>query len=385
MEFLLPTYSTGTLADVVPSLLAGLGVPGTSDVLGLPGAPRVCLLLVDGLGWELLRSHAADAPFLSSLAAERDPITAGFPATTATSLSTLGTGRPSGEHGMVGYSFAPDDNEVLNVLRWQRHGDGAHVDLRSQYVPEQIQPHRTVFEQAADAGVEVRLVAPGAQDGSGLTRAVLRGGQFRGTYALGDLTTHVLDALSGHPRVLCYAYHADLDMLGHIYGAGSTPWRAQLRYVDQLAATIAEGLPSDSMLVVTADHGMVNAGEQDRVDIDTEPALLDGVRMLGGEARVRHVYTAQGAVEDVRRAWSEVLGERALVLPRDEAISAGWFGPRVDDRVRPRVGDLVVAALGSFVMVRSQAEPQLSLLPGQHGSLTREEQLVPLLTATKDD
>jgi hypothetical protein len=370
-----------TLADVGPSVLAGLGVPGMTDVLGLPAAPKVCLLLVDGLGWELLRAHSADAPFLSSLAKDREPIVTGFPATTATSLATLGTGRLSGEHGVVGYSFAVD-GELLNALSWHRQGEGRPVDLRTQLVPEQVQPHRTVFERAGDVGVAVQLVGPRDLEGSGLTRAVLRGGQFRGAYAFGDLISQVLRALREHARILCYAYHADLDALGHGYGPGSDAWRHQLSIVDQVAARIAAGLPKDGMLLVTADHGMVAVADEDRVDFDAAPELRYGVRVLGGEARVRHLYTEAGALDDVVDRWRELLGTRALVLRRDEAIGQGWFGPIVADTVRPRIGDAVVAAQGSSVVVRSKVEARLSRFVGHHGSLTPEEQLVPLLVAT---
>lgn len=380
MKPLVPRYGAASLANVVPAILAGLDVPGMTDVIGVPGSARVCLLLVDGLGWELLRSHEADAPFLSSLAAGREPITAGFPATTATSIAALGTGLPPGEHGLVGYSFAVGDGDVLlNALGWHRHAEGRPVDLRSRIVPEELQPHRTAFEQAAEAGVAVHLVAPREQDGSGLTRAVLRGGQFRGAHALGDLTSSTIDALRSHDRVFCYTYHADLDVLGHVYGPGSDPWRQQLAYVDQLAATIAERLPRDGVLVVTADHGMVAIADDDRVDFDTETQLQEGVRMLGGEARVRHVYTEPGATDDVLARWRELLSDRVWILRREEAIGAGWFGPQVADYVRSRIGDLVVAAQGTLALTRSDAEPRLSNFIGQHGSLTAEEQLIPLL------
>lgn len=232
---------------------------------------------------------------------------------------------------------------------------------------------------ASDAGVAVHLIAARDQKDSGLTRAVLRGGQFRGVHALGDLTTTVLEALRAHDRIVCCAYHADLDVLGHVYGPGSDPWRRQLAYVDQLAATIATDLPRGSMLVVTADHGMVAVSEEDRIDFDTEASLQQGVRMLGGEARARHVYTQPGSEGDVLARWQAILGDRAWILRRDEAIEAGWFGPRIAGYVRPRIGDLVVAVQGTAAVVRSDAEPRLSRFAGQHGSLTADEQLIPLL------
>ncbi|WP_309116214.1 alkaline phosphatase family protein [Saccharothrix sp.] len=227
MDMVVPRYGVGTLAEVVPSLLAGLGVPGMTDALGLAGPSRVCLLLVDGLGWELLRDHADDAPFLASLG-DRNPIEAGFPATTATSIASLATAMAGGDHGVVGYTFAvpgPDGEELLNALRRQRHGSVDPVDLRPVLVPEEVQPSPTALERAAAAGVDVRFVVPREQAGSGLSRAVLRGGAFQPVLGLGDLVSQAVRALAERDRAFCYAYHADLDTLGHVYGPGSDPWR----------------------------------------------------------------------------------------------------------------------------------------------------------------
>lgn len=132
----------------------------------------------------------------------------------------------------------------------------------------------------------------------------------------------------------CYAYHGDLDLLGHLYGPASEQWREQLRVIDRLVEALAGALPAGSALFVVADHGMVAVAESDRLDSDTEPALLDGVRLLGGEVRVRQVYTRSGATEDVLASWRQVLGDRAWVVSRNEAIDSGWFGPWVSDRAR---------------------------------------------------
>jgi hypothetical protein len=98
-----PSYGAATLADLTSSILASLDpeAPESQNVLGLTPAQRACLLIVDGLGWELLRAHPAVAPFLSELALNSRPITAGFPATTVTSLGSICTGRPPGQHGLL--------------------------------------------------------------------------------------------------------------------------------------------------------------------------------------------------------------------------------------------------------------------------------------------
>lgn len=367
------------LSEVTPSILGALGVPGQRDALGLRPTRRACVLLIDGLGWELLREHAADAPFLAGLAAGCGPARVGAPATTAAGLAAVGTGVPSGEHGMVGYSFALPDVGVLNALRWGGHADGVRADWRELAVPERVQPRTTVFEHAERAGVTTSVVSAAEFARSGMTRALLRGGRYVGVHAIGDLAAAVFHALSGQPS-FCYAYHADLDKLGHLYGPGSMAWRMQLRLVDRLAETIADGMPAGSLLAVVADHGMVRVAD-DALDIDATPQLRAGTAAIAGEVRLRHVYAERGARLDVLAAWRETLGERAWVLSRDEAIEDGWFGPRVTDEVRPRIGDVLAAARGDFGMVRQEAEPLESSLSGQHGSLTPAEQLVPLLCA----
>lgn len=373
-----PDTAVPHLADVVPSALSAMGVPGFEARITWPNPVRgACVLLVDGLGAELLAAHAADAPTLTALTG--GTLHVGFPSTTAAGLAAIGTGCRSGEHGFVGYTFrvpeAVPHADVLNALRWRPHPQGP--DLRGVVVPERIQPLPTTFERAAAAGFAVSVISGAEFTGSGLTRAVLRGGHYVGVHALGDLAARITGAVAGGG--FCYGYHADLDLVGHLYGPGSPAWRMQLRQVDRLVESVLDALPSDCLLTVVADHGMVAVDSA--IDIDECAPLRDGVVAVGGEVRARHVYTAAGAADDVLAAWRTTLSDGAWVLSREEAIAAGWFGPRVRDDVRLRIGNVVAAARGSTALLRRTVEPLESALIGQHGSLTGAEQYVPLLSA----
>lgn len=376
MDLPQPDPDVPHLADVVPSVLAAMGVAGFDRRLPLPGdVAGACVLLIDGLGAELLDTYAAEAPVLAGLRGQT--LQVGFPSTTAAGLAAVGTGCRSGEHGLVGYTFRLPGAGVLNALRWRPHPWGA--DLREDFPPEQVQPTSTTFERAAAAGVAVSVVSGAEFSGSGLTRAVLRGGRYVGVQALGDLAAQVRAAVADGG--FCYGYHAELDLLGHLYGPGSSAWRMQLRQVDRLVESVVEGLPPGGLLAVVADHGMVAVENADVVDADEHEVLLDGVQAIGGEPRARHVYVADGATDAVLAAWRETLAERAWVVSREESIAAGWFGERVGDEVRPRIGDVVAAARGSAAVVRRTVEPLESALIGHHGSLTSAEQRVPLLLA----
>ena len=365
----LPGYGRSTLADLSRSLLASVGVPGEDNVLGLPPVRRACLLVVDGLGWDLLRTHRSSAPFLAGLTETGCWLTAGFPSTTVTSLGSLGTGRPPGQHGLLGYQVrVPATGQLLNALRWDKAVD-----------PIAWQPGTTIFERAAAAGIGAFRVAAGAFRQTGLSAAVMRGADYRAADTLGALVASSAASLASTPRGLAMVYTGDLDSTGHAWGCTSAAWRFQLAHVDRLAEQLAGALPAGTALHVTADHGMVDVPPSERIDADLIPALRDGVALLGGEPRARHVYAVPGATADVLAAWRATLGDRAWTVSRDEAIDAGWFGPVVAG-VTDRIGDVVAAARGSSAVVATVAEPRESRLIGMHGSLTPAEQRVPLLT-----
>jgi hypothetical protein len=370
---ILPSYGESSLADLSSSILSSLTGDASGNVLGLPDTGRACLLIIDGLGLELLRAHQAAAPFLAELAFNSRPLTAGFPSTTVTSLGSLGTGLPPSAHGMLGYQVAiPGTGRLLNGLNWPKDVD-----------PVEWQPRPTIFERAFAAGVSSTYVAPRAYQKSGLSMAALRGPQFKGADALGPLAALTAAALAESDAILVAAYHADLDATGHVYGVSSQAWEFQLSHVNRLVEQLASALPSGTALYVTADHGMVNVGPDDRIDVDADgPAavLRDGVALLGGEPRARHVYAAPGAAADVLATWREVLGEHAWVASREEAVKDGWFGPPgvVDEAMAARIGDVVAACSGTSAVIASTAEPLQSSLFGMHGSLTAAEQLVPM-------
>jgi len=371
-----PSYGDGALADVGPALLAALGVPHETNALNLDDTARACLLLVDGLGYQQLQRHAEAAPFLSSLSSRR--LDAGFPATTVTSLSSLGTGLPSGQHGLTGYSSYDDSvDAVINWLAWRSIGPGE--DLRDRLVPEVVQPRPTVWERAAAAGIATSICTFDNFAGSGLTRAVLRGGRWAGTLAEGDAVARAADASQQGHRSLVYVYVSALDLVGHMRGPDTDAWRAQLGVVDRIAEQLAARLPADATLFITADHGMVLVPEDAKIDFDATPALQEGVVALAGEPRARYVHTREGASADVRAAWQATLDDSWCVIDRDDAIELGLFGPTIDADARRRIGDVVALSRGNGGVVERRKLPRLSSMPGQHGSVTDEELLIPLL------
>lgn len=366
----IPAYGTDTVADLLPSLGSHLGVPGGTNRLGLPAAERYVVLLVDGLGWEQRSYWTEAAPFLAGLAEDGRAITSGVPSTTATSLTSLGTGLTPGQHGVAGYAFRyPPTGRVLNTLQWP--GDVHGLD---------VQPQLTYFERLAGAGVRTATICPARFAGSGLTTVALRDPNFIGVVDEEDHPSRidlVTDAASGGERSVVYAYERSLDHTGHSHGVGSTRWLAALARCDALARGLRDALPTDTRLVITGDHGMVNIPADARLVVEDEPALLRGLALFAGEGRLRQLYAAPRAAADLLARWQDRLADQAWVVSREQAFQAGWFGP-LNSRMADRFGDVLVAMRSDSAVMSRSLPKELSLV-GMHGSLTAAEMSVPLL------
>jgi hypothetical protein len=380
-----PAYGGGSLTDLLPAVLSSLGVSGADSAGGpitLPAADRVCVLLVDGLGHELLsEADPADAPFLRSLLAAGRGLDAGFPTSTPISLCSLGTGRTPGEHGIVGFTMhVPPVPHVLECLAWTEYG--TREDLSAMLPPETLQPCEPLVSVAARSGVATTVVSLDDHVGSGLSRAAFRGATFNSIPSFDSLDrrlTLVADGLRRSDRALVYTYDARLDTAAHIDGIGSSAWRTALRATDGLASAIAGVLPAGALMLITGDHGALNVPPSERLDLDTRPELSRDVAWLSGDPRTRHVHALPGRADTLAHRWNEDLGEKWAILTRDEAIDTGLFGQRVVDAVRPRIGDVVAVATGNSGLFDRSRFPWELRLAAFHGALSPAELRVPLL------
>ncbi|GEK19735.1 alkaline phosphatase family protein [Cellulomonas xylanilytica] len=362
------------LGRVLPAVAGAIGVhdvPGAVDsqrVLGLPETTRVCVVLVDGLGHTNLAERAGHAPFLRRRLGDSTPLTSTFPSTTATAMGTFGVALPPGRTGMLGYTVRdPATGELGNLVSWT-----------GLPAARQWQRETTVFEQLVAAGTGVTSIGPARFAGSGLTEAALRGPTYKAAESLAARVDATVDALR-RPGV-AYLYWGDVDKAGHHHGWGSWQWGDALAELDAELGRLARLLPRDTVLVMTADHGMVDVDRAQRWDVGTDPVLGAGVALVAGEPRALHLHLEPGVDATVMAdRWRQTLGTSAVVVTRAEAMADRWFGD-VAEHVGPVIGDVVVAMTGRATVVDSRTQTPASMdLVGVHGSLTRHEMLVPCL------
>ncbi len=359
-----------SLADVVPNSLAA--IDGVVNPMGLPPVDSAVVLVVDGLGAASLAARAGHARTLAPLLSKAGTISSRFPTTTAAALATLTTGVLSGVHGLVGYTVfdAAGDRVVNQLSGWDDRLD-----------PATWQRSPTLFETAGLGGLPSFAVGMERYRDTGFTHAVLRGAEYRAGASIADRFDEARRVLDENDRALVYVYVPELDQAGHSKGWQSPQWTSALEHLDAEVARFAATLGRREGMLLTADHGMLDVPETSHVLYDSVSALVDGVRHVAGEPRALQLHLEPDASPAVRErlleSWRASEGSRSWVVDRQEAVSAGWFGPAVDPEVLPRIGDVIVAARRAVAYYDAAGEG--SRMIGQHGSWSPEESDIPLL------
>mgnify|MGYP005623392681 FL=1 len=364
------TVASVRLADVLSSCVTAMG--GGSNPLHLSPVSKAAVLVVDGLGAHNLEYRRGHARWLTGAWRTRGIVAdSGFPSTTASALTSLTTGQNPGSHGLVGYTLRdPDSGALVNHLKdW---GEGIRLD--------EWQRSPTLFETVAARGIPAVAMGEHRFVGSDFTQAVWRGAQFVGTGSLEEQFETLRAMWDEHDSGLAYLYWPALDRTGHSSGVESEAWTRRLEDLDQMLRALDSLVHDDEGFVITADHGMVDVPESNKMMVREDSALLHGVSAWGGEPRVPQLYVdSPSAQADLVAAWKETVGDTAVVMTRDQVIDEGYFGD-VADEVRPRIGDILVVAVEDCAFYRTEvASVQSQKMVGQHGSITAQEREVPVI------
>ncbi|MFM6979864.1 MAG: alkaline phosphatase family protein [Micrococcales bacterium] len=371
MTTMLPSLPTtfGRLTDVFASALGA--VTGTDNRLGFRPAKHALVILVDGLGAHNLKGAAGHAPFLNGKLNTAKPISCGFPSTTVASITSFATGLRSGSHGLIGYQvFDRDQNLAVNLLT----GWGDKVN------PIEWQPNQTVSELALKAGVKSFVVGPADYADSGFTRATMRSAKYLAANDVSSRFEKVKEIFRHTEPTLSYLYVPELDQAAHAFGADSEKWLARLEEVDSEVRKLAEKISADCLVVLTADHGIIDVPSTSHIYLDELPAIQDQLLNVGGDPRVNFVYLKDAAAtETIAKHIAEFVGDFGYVVTRGQMLKLGWYGD-LSSRAKSLLPEIFVIARKTVAFYhRGFAKPQSLKMIGQHGALSAQELMVPLL------
>ncbi len=358
---LIPDYGGPCIVNVVPALLAPT-TPSSDWLPEIARADQIVLLVLDGLGWEQLQQRRHLAPSVAGM--EGGPILTVAPSTTSTALTSISTGLPPGEHGVIGYRM-DIGGQILNVLRWWASGR----DARDAIPPEKIQPIEPFL------GERPAVVTRAEFRHSGFTQAHLEGVRFCGYRMPSTLVAETVRLVrSGEPFV--YTYYDGVDKVAHEYGLAEH-YDAEIVAVDRLVEYMIRLLPQSAALVLTSDHGQVDVGDNVvRVDKD----VMAHVSYQSGEGRFRWLHARPGHARVLLEAATDLHRDTGWIVSREQMLDEHWFGPVVTEDAHARLGDVALVARDPVAYLDPDDTGPFELI-ARHGSVTPAEMRVPLLVA----
>lgn len=329
------TRLTSTLSDLVPE------------------GDTVVLVLFDGLGVSQV-AHPTARSLQDSM---KGTLESGFPSTTSTSLATVATGLAPGGHGIVSHlMWMPEHNKIVNTLKW--------VDLTGAPVDHDyaaLLPAPNLWERLRSFGIEPITVQPGDFENSPLTRTLYRGTRFEGIRGVDDLINAVV-SLAAEPGRFIFAYVPHVDYAGHVFGLTSPEFTEAIGVASRIWVEIQRRLPPRVTLLGTADHGLIDYSENDKILI--RDSRFDSLRM-GGDSRGIQVWSTT----DTAELLAEITGG-------DLVATESLLGPAVTARTLERLPpNLLLAPDGKVILPRGFDKR----LHAYHGGLAPGELLIPLL------
>lgn len=377
-----PDYQGGSIVNLMTSIVQALGGEEAQYPPLRALAPagltsrNLVLLVIDGLGYENLIAHRGDGALMQHL---KDRITSVFPATTATAVTTFLTGTAPQQHGLTGwFTYFHELGGVLAVLPYRpRHGGSAPTV-----------PARTLFEHVPvfdRVPVRSYVITPERIAHSEFNTAHSGAAQIRPFATLEQMFQAVGRIVRGPAeRKYIYAYWPELDRLAHEHGIASREAVAHVGEIDTAFGEFLHGIAgTDTTVIVTADHGFIDAHPQEAIELDAHPELARTLVLpLCGERRAAYCYVHAGRREQFTDYVSTHLSQSAHLYESEYLIQSGFFGlgpphPRLHDRV----GDYTLvmkdhATIKDWLL----GEPRYAHV-GVHGGMSTQEMYVPLIVA----
>lgn len=404
--FIVPDYRQNTVANI-PATVAALlkvpipGIPALRHELWQPileagEVKRVVLVLVDALGYGLLKRAGDDGAWLTQAATVQDKITSVFPSTTVAALSSLWTGFTPAQHGLVGLRlFLPEYATMGQMLSFSpAFVSGPETFVDAGLEPENFLPVPGFGQALGEAGVSSYALKDHRLLGSALSRMHGRGlSRSVGIVSPADMFWQIEELLleSSEERTYVSAYWAAVDTLSHIYGPSHQSVLAEFSaFVFQLRQTLWDDLPPrarrGTVLLMTGDHGQISTPLESRIYLEDHPELEDMLLMPpAGEPRTAYLYARQGSKQEVLDYFKARLPDEAHAVDAAQALEEGWFGegPFTSQTAR-RLGDVVVTMRGGHALLSGDDPSFIQQMVGRHGGMSAAEMDVPWLAFRLD-
>lgn len=220
-----------SIMDLTPTLLMALSLPVLPDAEGQSqfdfNAQQAVIILTDGAQydkWQAMRA-SGDLPFFAGQYKVYCGLSVYPPVTTSASAALISAAPPA-KNGVYGYGYR--STELTTLFDRVAESGGSVVAVEGASLPFNLR--------------NAAVILSGDKDGNG--------------YSDDNVFQNALDVIQNNLPTLLYVHFHEIDDMGHSYGENSAEYETALISVDHYIAQLIAALPAETLVVITADHGM---------------------------------------------------------------------------------------------------------------------------------
>jgi Type I phosphodiesterase / nucleotide pyrophosphatase len=356
----------------------------------------VIFFLVDGFGWRFLEKFQG-APFLRQAAAngQIEKFVSQFPSTTSAHVTTIHTGLPVGEHGVLEwYYYEPQLDAIIAPLLYSFAGTPLRDTLKP-VKPRQLFPAQTLYNPLKKQGVTATIFQHREYTPSTYSDVLFAGAVQHGYRTLPEALINLARVLEeSKPPAYLYLYYDRIDSISHVYGPESAQTTIEIEMtmmvLEQVLLPLLVRSHKKVLFLLTADHGQSETDPRTTVYINRDPRFSGVEKYLrtdrrgqplvpAGSCRDFFLYIREATLDEAQAFLASRLEGQAEVRKVAQLAEQGYFGPVVSPQFRARAGDLVILPYRGGSVWWYEHDKYEQHFYGHHGGLTAQEMEIPLI------
>ena len=363
------TNYKNTIVNFTAALMKNYNLPTTYEPSALvefllsKRYKHVVLMVLDGLGKNIIEANCNNGSILKTHQIMN--LNSVFPPTTVAATTAYQTGLAPIESGWLGWHLYLDDkNPSINLFKNVVNSTNEEFN---EFKVDDKMPRDYWYNHLKRP--KNYTVFPAWQEG--------------GVNTLSEAFDKVLENCNKEESNFTYLYWDQPDMLIHEYGTTSPIVKINIMEIEQQVLRLSENLPNETIVFITADHGLIDVEPIELVNYPNFTECLS--KPFAGEGRFAQFYVKQDKKEEFVSLFNEHFKDSFNLMTKEEFLKSKLAGLNTPhETTKYSLGDYVAIATGSYYFCEQIKENDM-VFKAHHAGITKEEtELAVVLLKRKD-